>query len=42
MRKPSSSVQVFCSLTANKLLVTDTQQQVAAPRRLLRAGQRQR
>jgi hypothetical protein len=27
---------------ANWLLVTDTQQQVAASRRLLRAGQRQR
>lgn len=29
-------------LMFNKLLVTDTQQQVAASRRLLRAGQRQR
>jgi hypothetical protein len=29
-------------MTPNRLLVTDTQQQVAAARRLLRAGQRQR
>ncbi len=29
-------------MSSNKLLVADTQQRVAASRRLLRAGQRQR
>jgi hypothetical protein len=29
-------------MMSNRLLVTDTQQQVAASRRLLRAGQRKR
>jgi hypothetical protein len=42
MRKQSSTVHVCCSLTVNRLLGTDAQQQVAASRRLLRTGQRQR
>jgi hypothetical protein len=35
-------VQCERSVLANKLLVTDAQQQVAASQRMLRAGQRQR
>jgi hypothetical protein len=42
MRKLSSSPQVCSSLTVNRLLGMDAQQQVAASQRLLRAGQRQR
>jgi hypothetical protein len=37
-----ASTQQIEAVMANRLLVTDTQQQVAASRRLLRAGQRQR
>jgi hypothetical protein len=39
---PKAGPACFQKMWHNRLLVTDAQQQVAASRRLLRAGQRQR